>query len=162
MAENDYGVESPDLALESTKTYHGVSIQTPNGSIIGRIQDFQATFAQRAGTHVYELNRETIGRPIDYVPGVESGRSITVSRIEVWDDELEIALADANREWEDLAEQTAAFEILESLFRGPTPYRTWAYRGCWFSSMSLDSFSAEGDMRVSKSAEINYVARSSV
>ncbi|EHM1384171.1 hypothetical protein KFS98_003658 [Salmonella enterica] len=161
-ASNGYGVTSPSLALDMTKTYHGVSITLPNGGIIGRIQDFNPTFASRSIVPLYELNRQTVGRPIDNIPGIESGRSISITRVEVWDDELEIALAAAEREWIDLCEQTKPFSIIESMFRGNSKYRAWSYDGCWFASKSLDSFSAEGDMKVSASAEINYVIRRSI
>lgn len=161
-ATNDYGVDVRPVELNLTKTYHSMSIQLGSGSIIGRIQDWSPTFANRAGDHVYEINRATMGRPIDYVPGIESGRSISVTRVEVWDDELEVAMAEAESEYTDLADQTAPFEIVESLFRGNTAYRGWRYRGCWFSSLSLAGFSATGDMKSVKSADINYVARSKV
>lgn len=162
-AQNEYGVETPSVELELTKTFHGVSIQLPSGSVIGRIQSFSPTFGERGGAHIYELNRATLGRPIDYVVGTETGRSISISRVEVWEDELEIALADADSEYTDLADQTKPFEIVESLFRGSSAYRAWKYRGCWFSSLSVSGMEAEaGDMRVTKDASINYVTRQKI
>lgn len=161
-ASNDYGVQVQPVALNLTKTYHALSIQLANGTIIGRIQDFNPTFAQRAGSHVYELNRQTTGRPIDYVPGIESGRSISCTRVEVWSDELEVALAEAESEYIDLCDQTKPFEIIESLFRGSSAYRAWRYKGCWFADKSINSYSAEGDMKTIATTTINYVIRSKV
>lgn len=161
-AENEYGVQSNTLSLDMTKTYHGVSIMLGDGSIIGRIQDFQATFAERSVSMVYEVNRQTWGRPIDAVPGIESGRSISVTRAEVWDEELEVAMAGASSEYVDLCDQTKPFELIESMFRGSSSYRSWRYRGCWFTSKSLDSWSAEGDGKVNATAAISYVTRQKV
>lgn len=162
MDRNDYGVETPDLALNLTKTTHGLSISLPTGTIIGRIQDWAPTFAERALSNVYELNRRTFGRPIDIVPGVESGRSISVNRVEVWEDELEVAFGAATSEMVDLCDQTEPFDIVESLFRGSTAYRSWRYKGCWFASKSLSGMSAEGDAKLISDATINYVIRQKI
>jgi len=160
MATNDFGVTTPSTVLDTTKTYHGMAIMLEGGDVIGRIQDWNATFGARAGVHLYEVNRNTAGRPIDYVPGIESGRSIAVTRVEVWNDELEVALKAATSEMIDLADQTSPFEVIESLYQGSTsPYRSWTYRGCWLASKSLESFTAEGDFKYTSSAEINYVIR---
>ena len=156
---NDFGVKVQPTVLPTTKTYHGVSIQTENGAIIGRIQTFNATFGERACAHIYELSRETVGRPVDYVPANESGRAITMSRVELWEEELEVALAAAGQEYVDLCDQTKPFSIIESFFRGSAQYRAWQYVGCWFASRSLDDFSAEGDMKVNAQATVNYVFR---
>lgn len=161
-ATNDYGVGVQTVELNLTKTYHGMSICLTNGSIIGRIQEWSPTFAQREGSHIYEINRATAGRPIDYVPGRESGRSISVTRVEVWNDELELAMAEAESEYIDLADQTKPFELVESLFKGTAAYRGWRYKGCWFTSKTLSGLSAEGDFKHVASAEINYVIRSKV
>ena len=95
-ATNDYGVTVPAITLPLTKTYHGLTIVNNSGQIVGRIQTYLPKFAQRALAHVYELNAFTWGRPIDIVPGIESGRTLSVSRVEVWTDEIEVELGDPN------------------------------------------------------------------
>ena len=168
-ARNDFGVTVPAVNLPLTKTYHGLTIIGENGLIVGRIQSYTPTFASRAVESVYELNGLTWGRPIDNVPGIESGRSLTLSRVEVWNEEMEIVLsnqADVLRtggvEWPDLAEQTRPFVLQEVLFKGNTRYRTWEYLGCWFTSKTVGAYGAQTSPQVVADAGANYVVRVSL
>lgn len=165
-ARNDFGITVPAVSLPLTKTYHGLTIIGENGLIVGRIQSYNPTFAQRAVTELYELNGLTWGRPVDNVPGVESGRSLSCTRVEVWNEEMEVVLgpqADVLRnggaEWADLAEQTRPFVLQEVLFKGNTRYRTWEYLGCWFTSKTIGDYSANGNPQVSSTAQAKYVVR---
>jgi hypothetical protein len=165
-AQNDYGVTVPGMALATTKTYHGLTIISETGQIVGRVQSYTPVFAKRAGSHVYELNAYTFGRPIDYVPGIESGRSLSCTRIETWEEEAEIAFGSSQdiarlgrTEWSDLCDQTAPFIFQEAFFRANTRYRAWEYLGCWFTSKSFNSFSADGDAKVVASLEMAYIIR---
>lgn len=165
-AANDFGVTVPAVELNMTKTYHGLSIISESGQIVGRVQSFSPKVAQRDGSLVYELNAQTWGRPIDYVPGKEGGRSLSCSRIEVWNEEMEIAFGPANDiarnggvEWMDLCEQTQPFIFQEAWFKGNSRYRAWEYLGCWFTSKSFSGFSAEGDAKVVADCEMAYVIR---
>jgi len=168
-ARNDFGVTVPAVSLPLTKTYHGLTIIGENGLIVGRIQSYTPTFAQRTITQIYELNGLTWGRPIDNVPGVEAGRSLSCSRVEVWNEEMEVAIgpqADVLRnggaEWPDLAEQTRPFVLQEVLFKGNTRYRTWEYLGCWFESKSVGEYGANADPSIKSTAQAKYVARVSL
>ena len=165
-ARNDYGVTVPAVSLPLTKTYHGLTIIGDNGLIVGRIQSYQPTFASREITDVYELNGLTWGRPIDNVPGKETGRSLQLERIEVWNEEMELVLASqadvvrtGGSEWPDLMEQTRPFVLQEVLFKGNTRYRTWEYLGCWLVSKTVGSYSATGNPQESSSANAKYVVR---
>lgn len=174
FAINDFGVTTPTTVLQTTKTYHGISIQTRDGNVVGRIQGWTPTYASREGIHLYELNAQTWGRPIDYVPGKESGRQITCTRAEVWDQEIEtvfgesvdqgfqpVGLSATNPtiEWRDLCDQTQPFEVREVWQRGLNNYKVWTYRGCWFTEISKDEHAAEGDAVVRVSVTMNYVIR---
>lgn len=165
-ARNDYNVTTPLVELNITKTYHGIAIINQDGQIIGRVQSFTPKAYQRDLTMVYELNPYTFGRPVDIVPGKESGRSISCSRVEVWEEEMEIALGpkedvarNGNAEWIDLCEQTKPFVIQEALFRGNARYRSWEYLGCWFESKNFSGIEAEGDAKYKVDCELKYVIR---
>lgn len=181
-AANTFGVQTgaadQTVVLDMTKTYHGISIQVgangAAGEIIGRIQGWNPTFASREGIHIYELNSQTWGRPIDYVPGKESGRQITCTRVETWLSEVETIFGasvdqgfapvgqgrdNPTVEWSDLCDQTQAFQCNEVWMRGNGNHRVWTYRGCWFTEKTLDEFGAESDPAVRASVTINYVVR---
>ena len=174
QASNTYGVTVPTTVLDLTKTFHGISVQTANGNIVGRIQGWNPTTGSREGIHIYELNVQTWGRPIDYVPGKESGRQISCTRVEVWGEEVEtvfgasvdqdfqpegLAANNPTVEWRDLCDQTQAFECREVWQRGRNKYRIWTYRGCWFSELTKDEYGAESDPTVRVSVTMNYVIR---
>ena len=168
-ASNDYKVQTPLVELNITKTYHGIAIINSDGQIIGRIQSFTPKPYARDLTKVYELNPYTFGRPIDIVPGKETGRSISCSRVEVWDEEMELAFGPdsdnarvGNAEWIDLAEQTVPFILQEALFRGAARYHSWQYLGCWFESKTYGNIEAEGDAKYRVDCELQYVIRRAI
>lgn len=162
-AKNSYGVVSPSLVLDLTKTYHGLAIVAENGNPVGRIQSYTANFAARTVTPIYELNALTWGRVIDNVPGIETGRSISTERVEVWEEEMELAFGSAadksTEEWVDLCDQTNPFTMQEAWFRGEEAYRRWEYSGCWFTSKSIGGIAAQGEGHVIAAAEMVYVYR---
>jgi hypothetical protein len=168
-AANQYNVTTPTTSVALTKTYHGLCIINGNGQIVGRIQSFQPNAYSREGKHVYELNAFTFGRPVDYIPGIESGRTLTCERVEMWNDEFELefgAAVDVQRnggvEWIDLCEQTTPFIVQEALFRGGARYRTWEYLGCWMKSKQITQFTAEGDAKYVVTCEMAYIIRKAI
>ena len=153
-----YPIDYSHPNAPSIKTYHGLSIVV-NGRIIGRIQSWQPKMFARTGAHVYELNHLSYGRAIDYVPGKNNDYSISASRVEMWNDEFEIALG-FPAVWSDLVDQDHPFTINEHLFKGRSIYRSWIYHGCWFTSRVESAFEAETDSpKVVASAEISFVSR---
>lgn len=159
---NYFGVETPGLDnavadAPSTKTYHGASIVV-NNNIIGRITSWQPAALTRAVNHVYELSHVTWGRPVDIVPGQNTGYSIAVTKVEVWQQEFELTLG-YDAVWSDLADQNRPFTVQEYLFRGSSLYRVWAYRGCWFSDKSEEAWTADGDGIIRVTATLMYLRR---
>jgi hypothetical protein len=143
------------------QTYHGGSIVV-NDKVVGRITNWQSNGAYtREGSHCYELNGNTWGLPVDYVPGRATGFNITFTRNEVWSMELELALG-YGAVWNSLTDQTYPFNAQEYLFRGATPYRVWTYSGCWFTEKNPTEWSAEGDGKISVSCAMAYVSRKKV
>ena len=162
MATNVYGVESrrPDPDAQNapdTMTYHGFSVEA-NGQVIGRISDWTPMPMARPAVHVRELNARTFGRPVDIVPGMDDGFTLSFSRSEVWNNELELAFGDTDV-YTLLTDQTRPFIVRESFMRGNTVYRQWSYLGCWFTSKTMEAFSAEGNAIVKVSGEIMFVAK---
>ena len=130
-----------------------------NSKIVGRIDSWQPAGAyNRDATHVYELNYNTFGKPVDAVPGVARNFNVTYTRGEVWDQELEIALGYANV-WEDLTDQNYPFTAQEMLFKGDTVYRCWSYFGCWFTEKNPNAWEAEGDGKIKLNCNMIYVSR---
>ena len=150
-----------DFAKAGTPTvqmYHGGTIVV-GANIVGRINSWQPAGAYtREGTHIYEVNSNTWGLPVDYVPGRATGFNITFTRNEVWAQELEIALGYTGV-WNDLTDQTYPFLAKEMLFKGKTLYRTWSYSGCWFTEKNPSEWSNEGNGVMSVSCGMAYVSR---
>lgn len=154
----DYGKSAQLNETTSTMTYHGGSIVV-NGAVIGRIQEWNSSGAYtREANHVYELNGNTWGLPVDLVPGRATGFNVSWTRNEVWTQELEVTLG-YGAVWEVLTDQTYPFEANEYLFRGASPYRQWGYKGCWFTAKTPSAWSAAGDGIMQSSCEMMYVSR---
>lgn len=159
--DND-AVTANKTFLDRTKTYHGVVIMTDTQQPIGRIQSYNPKFASRTLSPIYELNWATFGRPIDYVPSKEEGRGITCNRVEVWNEEFEIAFGGSlapSQEWIDLCDQNRPFTLHEKWYKGTDDYRMWVYKGVWIASKDLDELSADGEATVKANVEMNYVIR---
>lgn len=160
MAFNGYPA-SPvkKLAVDATttKTYHGLTIQV-GSTVIGRIKSWQPQPYGRETAHVYELNREAFGRPVDLVPGVATGFTIAFTRVEMWGQEIELAFGQTDI-WEDLTDQTSPFVIDEYLHQGNSLYRHWQYQGCWFQDRNEGSAEAEGDGIYTVDATVAYIRR---
>lgn len=161
-AANPHGVRVRPLDFDAPgaptiKTYHGISIVV-GGRIVGRIASWNPQMYARDGSHVYELSHLTFGRPVDYVPSVNRNYTISVSRVEVWSQEFEIALG-YPAVWADLIDQNRPFSMQEYLFRGSTVYRVWLYSGCWFTNRNEDAFDREGDAIFKVNGEVAFVSR---
>jgi len=176
-APNDWGVEVYALYDASragaNMTFHGVSIGAgpenggglTGGSIapIGRITSWQPQVYSRTAQHSFELSSTTFGKPIDLTPGGSSGYTVSMTRVEVWAGEAEVAfgLTDSDSVFEDLVDQDRPFRADEVLLRNVTLYRHWRYRACWFTGLNPNGFEAEGgDTRITRSGEFMYVRRS--
>jgi hypothetical protein len=142
----------------TTMMTHGGTIVV-NGNIIGRINNWHAAGAyNREGTHVYEVNYNTWGVPVDYVPGRATGFNLTMTRSEVWDQELELTLGYTGL-WNNLTEQTFPFVAQEFLFKGALPYRTWSYFCAWFTEKNPSEFSAESNGLYQVTCGMAYISR---
>lgn len=162
FASNPHGVRVRPLDFDAPgaptiKTYHGISIIV-NGRVVGRIGSWAPQMYTRVGKLVYELNHLTFGRPVDYVPGINSSYTITTEHTEVWNQEFELALG-YPAVWADLIDQNRPFSVQEYLFRGPAVYRVWLYSGCWMTARNEDPYSAEGTAIVSAKGTIAFVSR---
>lgn len=163
FATNSFGVRvnkiDPDAAgTPTTQMYHGGTIVV-NNNIIGRINSWHPAGAyNREGTHIYEVNKETWGLPVDYVPGRATGFNITFVRTEVWNQELELTLG-YGAVWNNLTDQTFPFTSQEYLFRGEVVYRIWSYFGCWFTERNPVEWAAEGDGICRVNTNLAYVSR---
>jgi len=148
---------TPDLAL-TTKVYHGVSIVVGSGDIVGRIQSWQPDAYTREGVHLYELADKSWGRPVEYVPGKATGFTISVTRAEVWDAEMEKAVGFAKL-FNDLIDQNRPFKIKEFWIKGNTgTTQIWEYSGCWFQNKNIDAITSDGDGISRVTATLAYVS----
>lgn len=163
FATNAFGVQSSslDVADPGTPTsmsYHGLAIVV-QGNIVGRFTSWNPDGAyNRDGEHVYELNRGTIGLPVDYVPGKATGFTVSYGRTEVWEQELERTLGYGSV-FQNLTDQRRPFVTQEFLYRGDNPYRVWQYSDCWFRSKNPEAFAADGNYIYRVTGQIAYVSR---
>ena len=160
-ATNQHNVTTTPLDFNAegaptAQTMHGVSIGVDN-NIVGRIVSWTPQAYTRDVNHQYELNHRTYGRPVDAVPGPSRGYTISFSRTEMWDDEVEISFG--FNLFTDLADQTRPFKCNEYLFRGNRTYRKWEYTGCWFQDRNIEGYNSDGEAAIRVSATLLYVAR---
>lgn len=154
-------LDSLAVDAPSAKTYHGLTINLESGATIGRIRSWNPNVMNREGTHLYELNVQSYGRPVDYVPGIATGFTVAMTRAELWQVEIEVAtgLTTFDEVWADLIDQTRPFRLNETIYRGNSMYRQWQYLGCWFRSRNEAAADAQGDGIYVVDAEIAFVQR---
>ena len=164
FSPNPHGAVSPAIDYTAvgapvTKTYHGLSIVSPNADlIIGRIISWQPTAYTRTGTYIRELNNRTFGSIIDYVPGIHNDTTIALTRNEIWGGELEKAFG-FGAMFESLMDQNRPFIVKEYLFKGNDVYSIWQYSGCWFTEKGEPAMTSDGDGRYEITATLAYVRR---
>lgn len=142
----------------TAKTYHGLNILV-DSTVIGRIQSWNPSAHQRTVTHKWELSKANFGRPIDLVPSKSDGYSISMSRLDVWESELERVLG-YGAVWSDLIDQNYPITLTEVLYRGADSiYTSWDYPSCWFSNYQVSEYGAEGDGYVTVNADVAHLPR---
>lgn len=141
-----------------TQSYHGFGIQV-DGVYIGRITEWTPIQMARPGVHIRELNPNTYGQPVDFVPGQEENFALAFARAEVWGEEMERAVG-FNDVFTLLVNQNRPFIVDEVYKRGNSVYRKYRYLGCWFTSKSQQPFQSEGgDSVIRINGEIAFVNR---
>jgi len=164
-ASNRFGVENRRQTIDhsspyapTTQHYHGYGIRV-DGVFVGRITEWTPIQMSRPGTHIRELNPNTYGQPVDFVPGVEENFNMSYGRAEVWGEEIERAFGDSTV-YSLLLNQNRPFIIDEVYKRGNEVYAIYRHLGCWFTSKSQSAMQAEGgDSVVRISGEIAFVNR---
>lgn len=158
-----------EASLPRTKIYHGMSIAVEynaNTYRVGRIQSWAPQARTRQAVHKYELSSATFGRPIDLIPGRAEGYSISMSRLEVWGQEVEKVfglVGDGKSLFRDLMDMRWPITLYEYLYRGAendaTLYTLWQYPSCWITSHGEAENSAEGDGVMQASIEFAHLPR---
>jgi len=173
---NPWGVNTPlqqgAMIPNSVQTYHGIGFgfaptnvgETSTGSVkpVGRITNWGAQVYTREVVHTYELAAISYGRPVGTSAGRNTGYTVSMTRMEVWKEETEVALgfASAGDCWTDLMDQDRPFQADEVLMRGAAPYRQWQYLGAWFTELNESEYDSEsGDPRRSRTGSFMYVQR---
>jgi hypothetical protein len=165
FAANPFGVTTPPLDYSNrhantTKTTHGIAIAF-GGKVVGRLQGWNTGGAKkRGGKHVYELNNRSFGRPVDAIPGIATGYSISATAMEMWGKEVEF-IAGATTRYTDLISQTAPFTADEFWHKGINLYETWSYLGCWLTDMDHTDYRGGESADGTYTSNVNfiYVAR---
>lgn len=165
----DYGNKTGADAIyvPETKIYHQVTICVGNSASntaataqrpIGRLQSFQPDAMTRSVVPKYELGNGSWGRPQDNIPGRAEGYTINAARVELWENEFELALGYGDV-FSDLMDLRWSVDLYEMLYKGPKLYRCWRYVGCWMSSLTGPEYSAEGDGIITATAAFTYLYR---
>jgi hypothetical protein len=154
-----------EAVLPRQKIYHGmdIAVEGPNGRyLIGRIQSWAPQQRTRQAVHKWELNSRTFGRPVDLIPGRAEGYSISLSRAEVWGQEIEkvFGLVDSGNLLRDLMDVRWPITLYEYLYRGEGKlYSLWQYPQCWITNYGESDFSAEGDGVITTNLELMHLPR---
>lgn len=176
---NDWGVRvfalQDNNRTNAPQTYHGISISAglddsgglTGGTVspVGRITSWNPQNYTRDVVHTYELSAGTAGKAVDITPGRNTQYAVQMTRVELWEQELEVALGltDADEVFEDLADQDRPFKADEMLMRATTLYRHWSYLGCWLNEMSYQGWESEGsDLRIIRSGSFQFVRRARI
>lgn len=146
----------------TTMVYHGMSIavKAPGGNAIeiGRVQSWNPQGMTRQVVHKREISKTDFGRPVDIIPGVADGYTISMSRVEVWNNELEIVLGYKDP-WRDLMDQQWPVDFYEFLYKGNSLYRCWVYPNAWCQSYNRQDISADGDGIISVTADFAHMPK---
>jgi hypothetical protein len=138
------------VTSHSLTMYGGSDGSTP----IGVIQSWHPQ-SSRTATHVYEINSDTSGAPVDLVPGNVTGLTITVNRFDVFNSKMEQAFG--SKDMAMLTDQTSPFTVKEVWkFVGQSD-QVFYYTGCWFSQLGR-TMSSTDDRIVKVDATITYLA----
>lgn len=141
----------------AVRTSHAMTIRS-GGITIGVIQSWGINMS-RGVAHVYELNANTSGEPVEAVPGNVGGLTINVNRYDLYTRRMEQAFGgSAVTDFEMLGDQSNPFEVRES-WRFPNgTSEARVYVGCWFSSLGR-TYQATGDRIVNVSAVLTFVRK---
>ena len=151
--------------LPQTKIYHGMDIcvyYNSNNYRIGRLQSWAPQQRTRQAVHKYEINSSTFGRPVDLIPGRAEGYAISISRVEVWGQEIEriLGLTSGTQLFRDLMDMRWPITLYEYLYRGDgLLYSLWQYPSCWITSHGDAEVSAEGDGIMMVNMELMHLPR---
>jgi hypothetical protein len=164
---NQMDFDQHQAVLPRTKIYHGMDIAVEYGSNryrIGRIQSWAPQARTRQAVHKYELSSATWGRPVDLIPGRSEGYSISMSRVEVWGQEVEkvFGLVDPTTLFRDLMDMRWPVTLYEYLYRGDGDaklYTLWQYPQSWITSYGESEYSAEGDGIITVNLELMHLPR---
>lgn len=139
----------------STRTDHSLSIRV-SGKTIGRIQDWSPQQA-RVVTPLYEVNSAGSGEIMEQIPGVMSGQTISVTRIDLYRKKMEEAWG-AGFDITLLSDQKNPIRIDEHWLNPNGVIEVWSYLGCWFTSLGR-AHSANGDRIVRVNATLAYTSK---
>ncbi|MCH7511921.1 MAG: GNAT family N-acetyltransferase [Chloroflexi bacterium] len=78
------------------------------------------------------------------MPGQATGYTVSFTRVEVWNQELELTLGFGSV-FDDLMDQTRPWVTQEYLFRGNELNKLWQYSGCWFQNKNNNNWESGGD-----------------
>lgn len=140
--------------LTKVRTNLGLAIRV-RGVTVGMIQTWTYTLS-RGATHLYELNPDSGGEPVDVVPGNVTGQTITVRRVDLYVQKMEEAFGLLNLN--TLADQSNPFEIVEVWKNPDGSTEMYIYEGCWFTRINRTN-DAGGNRIVTAEGEIAYVRR---
>ena len=160
-APNAFEVQVTPMDFEAegaptAQTFHGFSLVVGN-KIVARVESWSPQVYSRNVTQLWELNHNTFGRPVEIIPGIGSGYTSSCSRVELWDEEFELALG--FRLFEDLTDQNKPFKTQEYFFKGRILYRKWEYLGCWLTEKNVEGYQNQGEGTIKMTANISYVNR---
>lgn len=165
---NQYGISALQLDFEGhkgyvpeTKIWHGLSIAVGSGNNqrqVGRLQTWTPDAMTRTVTQKYELSAETFGVPIDSIPGRAEGFTLSTSRVELWGNELELALGYPDV-FSTLMDMRWAVDLYEYLYKGKELYRLWKYPVCWMNNLQEIDKGADGDGIITATANFTYLPR---
>lgn len=164
-AQNSAGVTVQPLDYTApnaptAQSYHGFALTNGDREVIGRISSFNPTQNfTRNHQFIYELNSRTFGLPVDVMPGVSTGFSLSFVRVELWGQEIETVLQGGGTPYNVLNDQVRPVQLYEYLQKGGSDYMVWTYKGCWFTGKNHDNYTADGDGIIRVNCDLVYIRR---
>jgi len=146
----------PPVPQTTVRTSHALTIKA-NGITVGLINGWNPT-QSRTVTPIFEVDIDTSGAPVEYMPGNVTGLTITVQRYDTYISRMEQAFGTPDLFM--LSRQSQPFSVLEA-WSNPDPTQQkerFMYAGCWFTSLGR-TLRSDGDRLVNVNATLVYTSK---
>lgn len=173
LQQQDTGGYAVNPPLTQTASSHAITIRTDQGIKVGRIQSWGPSLTRQVDT-IFEVQANNTGEPLERVPQVQGGNSISVERYELYNSHIGEAFgvptlnvgsptatesgSSNSIDMVNLTRQIKPFNVRE-VWRDPFgDIRAYLYAGVWFSDWGI-TIASNDDRIVKARATLEFTRR---